>query len=720
MPLRRHWRIELAIQPVPTEVIMNSLLLEIGTEEIPAGYIQPALDAMTNTLRAKLLDARIGHGQFRTYATPRRLAVRVDDVAAKQRSITEQVMGPPEKVAFDADGHPTVAAIKFAEKIKTSVDKLAVEQTPKGRYLSAKVTERGRSSITLLKEILPQVILAIPFPKTMKWGDLHLQFARPVHYIMALLGPKVIGFQLENLKSGRYTKGHYFMHPQKIKIASPDDYLPALKAAKVIADMGPRRQAISADVEKAAAQAGGAVLPDEPLLDIVTNLVESTYAVVGRFDEEYLEVPDEVLITAMREHQKYFAIVDDQGRLMPCFIAVNNTLARDMDLVAQGHERVIRARLADAQFFYRSDLGVPSDERVEKLKGVLFQAKLGTMHAKTLRIQALAEFIASTLRHIEPYQDQAQQLGTWASRAAWLSKSDLVSQMVGEFPKLQGIMGRVYALKAGEPNEVGLAVEEHYRPLHSGAALPQTLTGALVSIADKLDSICGCFSVGLIPTGAADPYALRRQGIGAIQIMLDKNFTFSLKALIEKALALYDINDDQKIAAMTNDIYRFLKRRITSLLAEEGFSKDVIVAVADTSIDNIPHVWARVRTLEKLKAQPDFEPIAIAFKRVVNIIKKAGQDRVTAVDIGLFEDKSEKMLFDACQDVSQKVAASLSRGNFESALHDIASLREPVDAFFEGVMVMADDPTLRTNRLALLGSIAALFDNFADFSKITT
>ena len=699
---------------------MNSLLLEIGTEEIPAGYIQPALDAMTNTLKAKLTDARIGHGQFRTYATPRRLAVRVDDVAAKQRSITEQVLGPPQKVAFDGDGNPTVAAIKFAEKVNTTVDKLAVQQTPKGSYLSARVTERGRSALALLKEILPQVILAIPFPKTMKWGDLHLQFARPVHYILALLGPKVITFQLENLKSGRYTKGHYFMHPQKIKISAPDDYLPALKAAKVLADIEPRRQAIATDVERAAKQAGGSVLPDEALLDIVTNLVESTYAVVGRFDEEYLEVPDEVLITAMREHQKYFAIVDDQGHLMPCFIAVNNTLARDMDLVAQGHERVIRARLADAQFFYRSDLEVPSDERVEKLKGVLFQAKLGTMHAKTLRVKALAEYIASTLHQIEPYQSQAQQLSVWAGRAAWLSKSDLVSQMVGEFPKLQGIMGRVYALKAGEPEEVGLAVEEHYRPLHSGAALPETLTGALVSIADKLDSICGCFSVGLIPTGAADPYALRRQGIGAIQIMLEKNFTFSLKQLIEKALTLYDGNDADKIAAKTNEIYRFLKRRITSLLVEEGFSKDVIAAVADISIDNIPHVWSRVRTLEKLKAQPDFEPIAVAFKRVVNIIKKADQDMDAVVNTSLFEDDSEKMLYDAFQDVSQKVTSSLAKGDFESALRDIASLREPVDAFFEGVMVMADDPALRTNRLALLGTIATLFNNFADFSKIST
>ena len=699
---------------------MNSLLLEIGTEEIPAGYIQPALDAMTNTLREKLTDARIGYGQILTYATPRRLAVRVDDVAAKQRSITEQVLGPPQNVAFDADGNPTVAAVKFAEKVRTAVDKLAVEQTPKGSYLSARVTERGRSSITLLKEILPQVILAIPFPKTMKWGDLHLQFARPVHYILALLGPKVITFTLENLKSGRYTKGHYFMHPQKIKIATPDDYLPALNAAKVLADIGPRRKAIAADVEKAAEQAGGAVLPDEALLDIVTNLVESTYAVVGRFDEEFLEVPDEVLITAMREHQKYFAIVDSQGRLMPCFVAVNNTLAQDMNLVAQGHERVIRARLADAKFFYRSDLEVPSDERVEKLKGVLFQAKLGTMHAKTLRVQTLAEYIASTLSQVAPYQSQARQLGAWAGRAAWLSKSDLVSQMVGEFPKLQGVMGRVYALKAGEPKEVSLAVEEHYRPLYSGAALPETLTGALVSIADKLDSICGCFSVGLIPTGAADPYALRRQGIGAIQIMLDKQFTFSLTQLIEKALTLYEINDAEKIAATTQEIYRFLKRRITNLLAEEGFSKDVIAAVADISIDSIPHVWARVRTLEKLKAQPDFEPIAVAFKRVVNIIKKADQGTDAVVNGGLFEDDSEKLLFNAYQNVSQKVTASLAIGDFESALRDIASLRAPVDAFFEGVMVMADDQALRRNRLALLGTIAALFDHFADFSKITT
>ena len=699
---------------------MKRLLLEIGAEEIPAGYIDPALKAMAANLLQKLDNARIDHGAVKTYGTPRRLAVEVADVAEKQKSLSTDVLGPPVKVGFDADGKPTMAAHKFAEKVGVKVERLKVQDTEKGAYLSAKVTERGLATGTILKTILPEVILATPFPKSMRWADLEISFARPIHSIVALLGDRAIPFSIEILKSGRYTQGHYFMAPKKIKLRDADSYVEQLREAQVLVDIEERRQAVVEEINRAAKEAGGRILPDDELIDIVTNLVEYPFATIGRFDEEFLSVPDEVLITAMREHQKYFAIIDANDKLMACFVAVNNTRTKDMDLVATGHGRVIRARLADAQFFYRGDVDVSFDPWVEKLHGVLFQAKLGSMHAKAQRVQKIAEFIADDAIQ----QKQADtSLKANAARAALLCKADLVSQVVVEFPKLQGVMGRVYAGVAGEPADVATAIEEHYRPTRSGGALPQTLCGSVVSIADKIDSVCGCFSAGLKPTGASDPYALRRQGIGIVQILLAQDLALSLRALIGKSLSLFAAQQDVDEAAVTQEVYTFIKNRIAHLLAEEGFSKDVISAVVEVSIDHVPYTWSRVRALEALKARPDFESLVIGFKRVVNIIKKAGY-AVTgekgAVDTGRFQHASEGALYEAYQTLDAKVADEIKQGQFEQALLDIASLKDTVDSFFDDVMVMTDDLQVRENRLALLGLIASMFGQFADFSRLAT
>ncbi len=496
---------------------MKTLLLEIGTEEIPAGYIEPALETLTTTLLQKMTNARIDYGSAQIFATPRRLAVEVKKVAEKQKSMTSEVLGPPERIGFDDKGKFTVAAKKFAEKVGVSESNLTVKESDKGRYLCARITERGLPTRTLLKSILPEVILATPFPKIMKWAELDIEFARPIHTIIALLGDKIIPFSLGDTKSGRFTHGHYFMHPGKVKISEPKDYIKTLRSVKVIADLNARRKYVQKEIDKAAKGVSGKVLPDDELVDIVKNLVEYPVATAGRFDKEFLEVPREVLITAMREHQKYFAVINKKGNLMPCFIAVNNTRTKDLKLVATGHEWVLRARLADAQFFYRSDLAVSSKERVEKLKGVLFQAKLGSMYEKVKRVQKIAGFIADAVKKDSNLKKQV-------TRAAFLCKADLVSHVVGEFPKLQGIMGRVYADITGEHKNVSAAIEEHYRPIYSGGQLPETLTGAILGIADKIDNICGFFSVGLVPTGASDPYALRRQGIGIIQIMFDNDF----------------------------------------------------------------------------------------------------------------------------------------------------------------------------------------------------
>ncbi len=696
---------------------MEKLLLEIGAEEIPAGYIPPALAAMETMLTQKLAHARIDHGAVRTFGTPRRLAIEISDVAVKQRSESSEVLGPPVNVAYDAEGQPTMAARKFAEKLGVPVGRLKQTRTERGAYVGARVTERGVATTTVLKTILPEVVLAVPFPKSMRWSDLTITFARPIHSVLALLGPKVITFTVGNVKSGRYSRGHYFMAPGKVKLDHADRYLETLRPHQVIADIGERRELVVAEVGRAAQAAGGAVLEDPELVDIVTNLVEYPIATTGRFEKEFLEVPREVLITAMREHQKYFAVVDDRGALLPAFIAVNNTRTRDLDLVATGHERVLRARLSDAQFFYRADLQVSADQRVAKLDGVLFQAELGSMHAKAERIARNAVYLAEAA-------GGRDDLAVQVSRAALLCKSDLVSQVVGEFPKLQGVMGRVYAAVAGETGDIPAAIEEHYRPTHSGGALPETLAGALVSIADKLDSICGCFCVGLEPTGAADPYALRRQAIGIIQIMRQFDLSLSLKAMIDFGLEPFGDKIAGRRDALSASIETFFQRRIERILTDEGAARDTVQAVAAVSVDHIPFVWKRVAALDKLRRQADFEPLAIAFKRVVNILKKANQDPFSeqAVELneGLFEKDCEGALLEAYRGIRSSVGAKVGDGAFYEALLEIAEMKTPVDAFFDGVMVMAEDDRVRQNRIALLARLAGLFTGIADFSRLST
>ena len=703
---------------------MNTLLLEIGTEEIPAGYIAPALDELSTRLLKRLDDSRITYDECHIYGTPRRLSVMVTRVASKQTSVTSIVMGPPERVAFDENKNPLVPAVKFAEKLGVGTDKLTVTETDKGRYLSATLVEKGDSTKTILKTILPAVILSIPFPKTMRWADSSLTFARPIQSIMALLGKETVVFNLGHIKSSRYTYGHRFMSPGKINIISPETYLDQLKAAYVMCEIDRRKDMIRTEINKAAGSIQGNILPDEELVSIVTQLVEYPAVAVGKFDKKFLKLPDEILITSMREHQKYFAVSGTDNTLLPNFIVVNNTPAKDMSLVAKGHERVLRARLEDAMFFYENDFSDPLENNVERLKGVLFQAKLGSMFDKTLRIQRLSKFIAEQVSDGRDIQSNGTALIQNASRAAFLCKADLVSQVVVEFPKLQGIMGRVYAAKDGETDDVSSAIEEHYRPTYSGGALPKTLTGSVVAIADKIDSISGCFSVGLIPSGASDPYALRRQGIGIILILEQQGLSFPLSDLIQESLKNYLPDNQAKIDEIFPMVYAFFKDRMANILVEQGFSKDVVTAVTEVPVDCIPDVWKKTEALNDLKKLPDFEPIAVAFKRVVNIIKKSGLEKTAdpgaTVNPDLFEDKSETELHQAVLKISTLVTQNMAKGLFDKALLNIAELRNPVDDFFDGVLVMAENENIRNNRLALLGMIAALFENLADFSKLST
>jgi len=696
----------------------HTLLVEIVTEEIPAGYIGPALAAMSKLTREKLSHARIGHGVARTYGTPRRLALVIDEVAARQTSITEEILGPPKSVAFDLEGRPTKAALGFAKNQGVSVRRLATKSTAKGDYVYVKRTDQGYTSRKVLSRILPEVIRSIPFPKSMRWANLNLTFARPIHAVVALLGDRIIPFTFEGVKSGRHSLGHRFMHPKKVKLDTAPEYLATLKSAYVIADIEERKAIIEREIAEAANNLGGQILKDDALLEIVTHLVEYVSASAGRFDSSFLDVPREVLITAMREHQKYFAVVDSEDRLLPCFVAVNNTPVEDLQVVTTGHERVLRARLEDARFFFEADVKTPLPEMIEKLKGVTFQAKLGSMFDKMCRVEGLAAQVAELT---------SPAIKSELCSAARFCKADLTSQMVGEFPKLQGTMGRIYAQRAGQPESVCRAIEEHYMPLRSGSPLPPSLPGSLLSIADKMDTVCACFGIGLVPTGATDPYALRRQVVGIIRIILDRELSISLSTLIDSGLRLLGTKIGGDLGKTRQDILDFFSHRLEQILADRGFAKDLIAAVAASSIDHLPAVVKRAQALTTLKAKPDFDALATAFKRVVNIIRKAreeGQitllDQAPRIDPSLFQDDCEEALYQTLHQVRDRALKDVEAGTYDAALVAVSTLKPAIDAFFDGVMVLTEDERIKQNRLILLSEISDLFAAFADFSKIST
>ena len=696
---------------------MNDLLIEIGTEEIPAGYIEPALESFSSMLLKKLSEYRIEYKDSRIYGAPRRLAIHITDLSDKQAPVITEITGPPQRIGFDENGKPTKAAKKFAEKAGVDIDEIKIKETKKGSYLSAEKKDAGVSTQKVLAEILPKTVLSIPFPKTMRWGDLSIEFARPIQYILAILGNTIIPWDTKDIKTGNLTRGHYFMHPDMIEISAPDQYVEKLRKAYVLVDIKERKLTIEKEISSAASKTGGKILPDPDLIKTVTNLVEYPVVATGSFDTKYLELPDEVLTTSMREHQKYFSVINDEQKLIPYFIVVNNTLVKDIKLVVKGHERVLRSRLEDAMFFFKADLKISFETRIESLKNVLFQRELGTIYDKIKRVQQTAELLADL---VGADLDAKKHI----SRAAWLSKADLVSQVVVEFPKLQGIMGRIYAGKQGEDDQVAQALEEHYMPTRSGGSLPESTIGSVISIADKIDTICGCFCAGLQPTGTSDPHGLRRQGIGIIHIILNENFTFSIKQLIDEILKTFEKNLSFDFSKTSHGINNFFQDRLTNILIDEGFAKDTIAATLSACADSLPDLLKRIRALKKLRAEPDFEQIAITFKRVVNIINKSKKEKTdinsNPVNQTIFDHPSESHLYAEYKKIKSLIFDHMEKGEFSKALYDMAKLRKPVDDFFDNVMVMDNDLTLRTNRLALLSEISSLFGSFADFLKIAT
>ena len=683
----------------------KELFLEIGTEEIPAGFLPKAMADMTSLITKELESARIPFDTIKTLATPRRLALVVTGVAAEQPDAELTALGPAKNIAFGPDGKPTRAAEGFARGQGVDVASLQVVTTEKGEYVAALKKETGRPTAELLPAILPRLIGAIPFKKSMRWGDNEIRFARPIHWIVALFDGIVVPFSFGPVRSGAASRGHRFMADLTFPVRDFSHYLEECERHFVIPDPQRRREIIKREVEQVAAAAGGRLLPDEGLLDEVTYLVEYPSVVRGAFATAFLDVPKEVLITSMRSHQRYFSIVDSDGRLMPGFITVNNTLTEDPTVVVKGNERVLRARLSDARFFFEEDKKVPLAQRVEALKAVVYQQKLGTSFEKMERFRAIAEGLADRL--VPAAKEKV-------SRAAWLCKADLVTGMVGEFPEVQGIMGREYALLQGEDPEVARAIAEHYLPTQAGGTLPASDIGAIVSMADKIDSICGCFGVGLVPTGAADPYALRRAALGIIAIILNRGYRLSLSALIEHSLTLLEPKLTRPRSEVADEVREFFRGRYVNLLAGE-FAGDAVDAAVAVGYDDLVDARARIAAMAEFKTHPDFEALAIGFKRAANIVKE-GVD--TAVNPALFTDPAEGQLCNTFAGVKASVEDNIAGQAYLDALTEIATLRGPVDTFFEKVMIMADDEQVRTNRLALLTGIVRLVGGIGDFGRL--
>ncbi len=685
----------------------GELLLEIGTEEIPARFVANALEEMSLLIRRALGTNSITHGDVETLGTPRRLTLLVENVAEKQEDTKTEKVGPPLRAAFDHKGRPTNAALGFAKRQGLRVEDLVTVKGEKGEYLCAVKREAGKPSSLILAGILPKVIGGISFPKSMRWSAANIRFARPIHWILALFNGQVIPFQFGGIKSGTRSYGHRFMSPHAFEVRDFETYTRQTKDAFVIVNPQERKKMIEEGIAEAAAEVSGKVLSNEDLLDEVTYLVEYPTAIAGSFEKEFLNLPREVVINAMQEHQRYFPIVDDRGTLMPYFVSICNTRPPDMGTVRRGNERVLKARLSDAKFFFEEDTKEPLDRKVEALKGVIFQAQLGTSYEKVLRFKELALSLARKFR---------PDLEEKVERAAMLCKADLVTGMVGEFPALQGVVGREYALGSGEDAEVATALFEHYLPTSGGDRLPSAPIGDFISIADKLDTIVGCFGIGLMPTGAGDPFALRRQALGIIHIILGKGYSISLREQTQMAMELLKGKIERSPEEIEADVLAFFRGRFANLLVSKGYPGDLVESVLAVQSDDFRDAQARVEALARFRGKPQFEPLATVFKRVGNILK--GTKYSPKANPALFEEPQERQLHQRHLEMRGDFDSFMRNGEYEGAIAALAELQIPVNEFFDHVLVMAEDVRVRENRLALLGEIQGLFSQVTDFSRL--
>ena len=681
----------------------KDLLLEIGTEEVPAHAMPGILDELAENAKKALDALRLEYKDVSTVGTPRRTALLVSGLSERQPDVESERRGPSVQAAFDADGNPTKAAQGFARGQK--VDPSALVK--KDGYVYAMVHETGAATETLLPELLKGLVTGLSFPNSMRWGSLDFRFIRPLRWLVALYGEDVVPFEVAAVKSGRASRGHRFLGHETFEIAAATDYTTACEREFIIVDQDRRRDMIRAQIEETAKAQGGVAEITDDLLEEVVYLVEYPTALCGRFEEKYLKLPPEAVITPMRDHQRYFPVKDAAGALLPLFITVRNGGKDYLDVVQHGNERVLRARLADAQFFFDEDRKKPLEQHLEKLKTVVFQEGLGTVYDKAGRLERLSAAIADALGVGAAEKEKAV-------RAAKLAKADLVTGMVTEFTELQGVMGRSYALLDGEDAEVAEAIDEHYLPRFAGDRLPQTTAGRIVSLADKLDNIVATFSRGLIPTGSQDPFALRRQALGLVRTVVEAKLRFSLAAFVAAAMDELKISDAAAREKMQADVAEFLRLRVKNVLDDAGVRYDVADAVLG-DVDDICAVYLRADAVQKTLSAGTLDAPVQAFTRAGNLAQKAEN---TNFEAAAFTVSEEKALAEAYNAAKAHVEACVNADDYAGAIKALSEMAKPIDAFFDAVMVMDEDVKVRANRLGLLASIDALVQNVADFSKL--
>ena len=698
----------------------GEFLFEIGCEEIPGGLLPRAVNELKALLDKHLGTARILGSAISAYGAPRRLAAISNAVLLQQKDEKIELLGPPKSVAFDNVGQPTRAALSFCEKQKLNIADLYITMTPRGEYLATSRIIRGKSARELLVEILPRVLRELTFPRSMYWtGKKGARFIRPVRWLVALLAGKIVKFEYEEVISGNTTQGHRFLGSSRIPVRGPKDYIQKLRCNFVLVDPAERRPKIERELRVLSSKGKWNIHPDSALLELVTYLNEYPTVIRGDFDAEYLELPPEVTITVMRDHQKYFAVEDRRGELQPHFLAVINLDKDRAGLVRQGHEKVLRARLADAKFFWQADQKRRLADYADKLEHVTFESRLGSYRDKTERIRHLARKIASN------WFDsgiRGADVGA-ADRAAQLCKCDLATEMVREFTELQGVMGGLYARVQGEDEDVAWAIYDHYKPQRADDSIPRNLTGCAISIGDKLDSLVACFGVGMIPSGSSDPFALRRAASGIVQILLELEIPLSLSAAVSVAAQALRANTPKiEVSAQSERrVLDFISERAKYLLREKsGFAYDEINAAMAAGADDLVDVRNRILALRAIRHSRNFEPLAIAFRRIKKILEKAGPDggHTRAVNSELLSLDAEKKLHAEARSLAERAGVHKRAGKYKEALEAISELRPTVDRFFDEVLVMDKDAALRENRLALLSGLLKEFSTIADFSEI--
>jgi glycyl-tRNA synthetase beta chain len=684
----------------------QDLLFELGTEELPPVALNRLSRALADEFTAGLEEASLDYNELTAYATPRRLAIMATgcDTCQADREIMRR--GPAIQAAFSDNGEPTKAAEGFARSCGTTVDKLGREQTDKGEWLAFNVLEKGKTAEALLPAIAERAINRLPIPKRMRWGDSEAQFVRPVHWLLFMLGKQVIPCDLLGVSAGQQTFGHRFHSPQAIIISSPKEYLDSLKEARVLADFAERRERIRQQVSQAARTLNGHADMDDELLDEVNALVEWPVPVIAGFEDRFLEVPHEALIHTMKKNQKYFPVLTSDGQLMNHFITIANIESTNPDVIRDGNERVVRPRLADAMFFWQQDGKKKLEDHLDAMKSVVFQQKLGSMYDKSSRVATLASEIAHQIKGDEAL----------AHRAGMLSRCDLMTEIVGEFADMQGIMGRYQALRDGESEELALAMDEFYMPRFSGDQLPQTKTGIAISLAEKIDTLVGIFGIGMKPSGDKDPFALRRAALGVLRILKEHQLQLDLHDLLKKAIE--QLSSKLGELDVHDQVYEFMLNRLRGIYVDEGITSETFMAVAARRPGNIGDFDQRLRAVIEFQQLPEAEALAAANKRIGNILKKATGFKPSEPREALFQQTEEIALNDRINEMTELVTPKLLAGDYQGTLKALANLREPVDTFFDEVMVMTDDETIKANRLSLLTRLQHLFLQVADISHL--